>query len=140
LLSETLRSSLAPGRAQRFGKRRFAGGFQIHAGCTAPSPGAFHRQENFRLGFRKIVLLLGMEVDHTPSRGGMAERGENFPADPEIGMGHVRALDRFGQGKSQAAKVVGGHFQSLPVEVICTDRITVDRPRKLRWRGGRLRP
>ena len=40
---------------------------------------------------------------------GIAERGEDFSGDAEVGMVHVLALFGFGECEGEFAEIVGGH-------------------------------
>jgi len=50
------------------------------------------------------MLLLGCELDHAPTFGGITERGEDLPAYAEVWMVHMYPFDGFRKGQSEVAK------------------------------------
>src|SRR5687768_7529305 len=56
------------------------------------------------------------ELDHSTSLVGIAQGGEDLPADTEIGMPHVGSLRGLGQREREPSELYGGH------RVASTDR------------------
>src|SRR5579863_165469 len=92
---EALRSPVAPCRSDCFLHSLLARPFEIHAGRSAPPPRPLYGHKNLWFVLRKVMLLLGRELDHSPTLGGMAKRGENFPVHAEVRMVHVCTFDCF---------------------------------------------
>src|SRR5580658_6830082 len=111
---EMLGSGVAPSRGDSLSHRRFADTLEMDGCGAAAAPGAFRRHEDFGIVLREIVLLLGSELNHPPTFGGVAERGENLTVHAKIRMIHVGVLCRFRKSQGHAAKVIGGHTGVLP--------------------------
>jgi len=77
------------------------------------SPGALRQAENVRGKRETFFLLRGREHQSAPFFIGIAEGGKDFPANAEIGVAHVGALDGILETEGEAAKGVRGHGQSL---------------------------
>jgi len=54
-------------------------------------------------------LLLGRELDHSPTFIRIAKGGEDLPTHTEVGVVHVAALLDFGQAQSEAPELIDGH-------------------------------
>lgn len=57
------------------------------------------------------MLLLGSELDHAPTSGGIAKRGEDLSCDAKIRVVHVSVFCGFRKGQCQAAKIIDGHAE-----------------------------
>jgi hypothetical protein len=103
---------MSPGSLDRLGHHVFRGGIELNAGCAAPSPGSFHREEDLRVILQEIMLIFGRKLDHAARLVRVSERGKDLPCNPKVGMVHVRALFGLGQGKREFSKCGRGHQNS----------------------------
>src|SRR5947209_2749382 len=87
----------APGRFDGFLKYIFLRSFEQHGGRAPASPGAFDGSKRLGMIPRKIVLIFRRELHHGSGLIGIAERGEDFSSNAEIGMVHVLAFFGFRQ-------------------------------------------
>ncbi len=108
-LQQAFRRDVAPGGMHRFGQGVFGGGFENDAGGAAASPSSFYWDEDVRVIFRKIVLILRREFDHAASFVGIPESSENFPGNAEVRVAHVPVLFGFGKREGEFAELAGGH-------------------------------
>ena len=109
LFGEVLGGGVAP-RCRNCPLQRFlADALEMHTGSAATSPGALYRYEHIGIILGIVMLLFRRELDHPPSFGGIAERGEDLSAHAKIGMVHVSLLFCFRKSKGEAAKIIGSH-------------------------------
>jgi len=61
-------------------------------GAALAAPSSVDRLEGGRMGNDEFFLLCGSELDHSTRLVRIAESGEDFSGDAEVGMIHVPAL------------------------------------------------
>jgi hypothetical protein len=77
------------------------------------SPSAFDWGEHAGFVVVEFFLLLGGEFDHGPGFVRVAESGEDFAADAEVGMVHVGSFFGSGVGEARLAELFGGYGQGF---------------------------
>jgi hypothetical protein len=77
---------------------------------TLPSPGAAARFENLGGFFDQSTLLLSCELHHAPAFVRHTKRRENPFRNPEIGMIHMRPLDRRRNFQRHFSKLIASHM------------------------------
>jgi hypothetical protein len=98
-----------PRSAQSTGQHILARLSQSYMGHSHPAPPTGNGQEKFRLVPNERRLLFRREHQITVAMGLRRERGENSPADTEIGRTHVRTFFDPLKTQGNAAKILGFH-------------------------------
>ena len=86
-------------------KGAFGGPGEKDAGAAFAAPGAGDGLEGGRTSGDEFILLCGSELDHATLFIGIAEGGEDFSGDAEVGVVHVLALLGLWKRKGEAAEV-----------------------------------
>jgi hypothetical protein len=97
---------IAPGGQEGFFEGAFGGFGEKHARRALAAPGSVDGRESDGIGLDEVFLLRGRELDHATFFVWVAEGGEDFPGDAEVGMVHVATLFGLGKRESEAAKVL----------------------------------
>src|SRR5579883_1231065 len=103
------RAGIFPRHPDRGAKHGCGGGGERDTRAALAAPGAIDGREDGGLGVHEIVLLLRVQLDHSPGRVRIPERREDAAADTEIGVVHVDALLRAFESQGEAAKIIGHH-------------------------------
>ena len=98
---------VAPG-GEDGGLESALGGFgEEDAGAALAAPGSVDGLEGGGMGCDEFFLLCGSELDHTTFFVWIAQSGEDFAGDAEVGMVHVPALLGLREREGKAAEVGG---------------------------------
>src|SRR5262249_61118470 len=101
---------------KRLSKNGLVHGPQPHIRAASRAPCTRRRLEPIRLSLNELFLLLRRQLDHTPARSRMAECCEDFAANAEVWMAHVRGLGGLRQAQSKTSEPGCGHrCVSLPI-------------------------
>jgi hypothetical protein len=109
LRDEALGGSVAPGGGESEADGGGAGFGEVDPGGSFAAPAAGDGLEDGGVGLDEIVLLFQGELDHGPGVIGVAQRGEDLIGDAEIGVSHVGAFFRLGEGEGEFAEGGGSH-------------------------------
>src|SRR5262249_48315702 len=74
-----------------------------------PAPAAFDHGERTGRLVDNQLLLVRRELDHPVPAVGITKRCKDLIAHAEVGMVHVRRLDRFRQAERELSKLINGH-------------------------------
>jgi hypothetical protein len=94
---------------QRFAKGFFVNRVEAHSRATRAAPGAALRDEGLRCVAHEPRLLLRCELHHSRREIPVKSR-EDASIHTEIGMVHVRRLDRAGHAERDPPEVAAGEF------------------------------
>jgi Protein of unknown function (DUF3224). len=111
---ELFRGAASPRGDETIASDGFGATGQTDAGSAPAPPRAFHRGKHVGRRLREDFLFIGRQLHHRPTVF-RRQRGEDLPADSEIRVSHVSALDRARQLESKLAKNLLGHFEALSV-------------------------
>ena len=73
----------------------------------AAAPRAGNGFKRLRLSQNAHLLLLGWELDHTPTHVGPTKHGEHLAPDPKVGTAHVPLLICLWQAESGLSEIIG---------------------------------